>query len=71
MGYGDDQLPELEATINAADCDVVITGTPMDLGRLIDIKHPVRHATYSLENHGQPTLAQVLEPFISTRSIRC
>jgi predicted GTPase len=64
MGYGDEQLHELEATINAAECDLVVTGTPMNLGRLIEIKHPVRHATYALEDHGEPTLAQVLEPFI-------
>ncbi|HEX5468730.1 MAG TPA: cyclic 2,3-diphosphoglycerate synthase [Gaiellaceae bacterium] len=64
MGYGDEQLHELETTINAADCDVVVTGTPMDLGRLIDIKHPVRHATYVLDDLGEPTLADALEPFV-------
>jgi len=64
MGYGDEQLHELEATINAAECDLVVTGTPMNLGRLIEIKHPVRHATYALEDHGEPTLAQTLDPFI-------
>lgn len=58
------KLHELEATINAAECDVVVTGTPMNLGRLIEIKHPVRHATCALEDHGEPTLAQTLEPFI-------
>jgi predicted GTPase len=66
MGYGDEQLAELEQTINATECDVVITGTPMDLGRLIDIRHPVRHATYGLADHGRPTLADVLEPFVET-----
>jgi len=64
MGYGNDQLRELEATINATDCDAVITGTPMNLARLIDIKHPVRHATYAYADDGDPTLAQALEPFI-------
>ena len=68
MGYGDDQLHELEATINAAECDVVVTGTPMNLGRLIEIKHRVRHATYALEDHGEPTLAQTLEPFIQAHT---
>jgi predicted GTPase len=42
MGYGDAQLAELEQTINATPCDAVVTGTPMDLARLIDIRHPVR-----------------------------
>ena len=64
MGYGSEQLHELEATINAAECDVVVTGTPMNLSRLIDIRHPVRHATYALEDHGAPTLEDALTPFI-------
>jgi predicted GTPase len=64
MGYGDAQLAELEQTINATPCDVVVTGTPMDLTRLIDIKHPVRHATYGLADHGRPTLGEVLLPFV-------
>jgi predicted GTPase len=63
MGYGDEQLKELEATINAADCDVVVTGTPMDLGRIVEVRHPVRHARYALADHGEPTLAEALEPF--------
>jgi predicted GTPase len=66
MGYGDDQLRELEATINATDCDAVITGTPMNLARLIDIKHPVRHATYAYADDGQPTLADALASFVET-----
>ena len=64
MGYGDAQLAELERTINATPCDVVVTGTPIDLARLIDIRHPVRHATYGLADHGRPTLADVFTPFV-------
>jgi predicted GTPase len=62
MGYSDEQLRELEQTINATDCDVVVSATPVDLTRLIDSRHPVRHATYELEEVGEPTLASVLEP---------
>ena len=65
MGYSDTQLAELEATINAADCDVVVTGTPIDLGRLIRSRHPIRHVRYALEEVGTPTLADVLEPVIA------
>jgi predicted GTPase len=65
MGYGDKQLQELEETINAADCDVVVTGTPIDLGRLITSKHPIRHARYELEEVGAPTIADVLEPIVA------
>jgi len=64
MGYGDVQLDELRRTIDAADCDVVITGTPMDLGRLISVRHPIRHATYRLKEVGEPTLTELLEPVI-------
>jgi predicted GTPase len=65
MGYGDAQLDELRQTIDAADCDVVVTGTPMDLGRLIQVHHPIRHATYTLSEVGSPTLADLLAPVIS------
>jgi predicted GTPase len=64
MGYGEEQLRELEETINAAECDVVVTGTPMNLARLIDVEHPVLHATYALADHGHPTLAEALAPFV-------
>ena len=65
MGYSAEQLRELEQTINAADCDVVVTGTPIDLGRLIDSRHPIRHVRYELEEVGKPTLAEVLEPIVA------
>jgi len=62
MGYSPAQLTELEATINASGCDVVVTGTPIDLGRLIDSKYPIRHARYELREIGSPTLEDVLAP---------
>jgi predicted GTPase len=64
MGYSDEQLSELEQTINAAECDVVLTGTPIDLGRLIKSRHPLRHVTYELEEIGRPTLVEALQPLI-------
>jgi predicted GTPase len=69
MGYSAAQLLELEATINASGCDVVVTGTPIDLGRLIRSRYPVRHVTYELQEIGEPTLEQVLQP-IADRSPR-
>ena len=69
MGYGDEQLAELEATINATDCDVVVTGTPIDLGRLIDSRHPIRHVRYELEEIGRPTIADVLAPLVGLAAV--
>jgi predicted GTPase len=64
MGYSDAQLRELEATIDAADCDVVVTGTPIDLSRLISTRHPIRHVRYELEEVGLPTIEDALEPIV-------
>jgi predicted GTPase len=65
MGYSDKQLEELEQTINAADCDVVVAGTPIDLSRLVKSRHPIRHVRYALEEVGAPTIADVLEPIVA------
>jgi len=62
MGYSDGQLRELEETIDRVECDVVVTGTPFDLGRLVSTRHPLRHARYELRERGQPTLAEVIAP---------
>ncbi|HEU0335407.1 MAG TPA: hypothetical protein VFR43_02570 [Gaiellaceae bacterium] len=61
-GYGDDQLEDLARTIDAVECDVVVTGTPVDLGRLIETRHPLRHARYELRELGRPTLHEVIAP---------
>ncbi len=60
MGYDDEQLRELEATIDAVECDVVVTGTPFDLGRLITTRHPLRHARYEIREIGHPTLHEAI-----------
>ena len=65
MGYSAEQLHELEQTINKVECDVVITGTPIDLGRLIDVRHPIRHVRYELEELGHPTIEDVLAPVLT------
>ncbi len=63
MGYGAAQLADLEATIEATPCDVVVSGTPVDLARLVRTTKPVRRVSYELEEVGTPTLADVLAPF--------
>jgi predicted GTPase len=71
MGYSDAQLRELETTINAAECDVVVTGTPIDLARLIASRHPIRHVRYELAEIGSPTVAEILAPIVAqARSAR-
>jgi len=65
MGYSERQLAELGATIRAVDCDVVVVGTPIDLGRLLDAGHPVRRATYELRELDSPSLEDVLAPYLS------
>jgi predicted GTPase len=64
MGYGDEQLRELAATIRATECDAVVVGTPFDLGRLIDMGHPVRRVRYELREIGSPSLSTVLTPYV-------
>lgn len=60
MGYGEAQMKDLEATINASDVDLVIVGTPIDLGRLIKISKPSQRVRYELQEIGQPTLQELL-----------
>ena len=64
MGYSAQQIRDLEATIQNVDCDVVVCGTPFDLGRLIRLRQPLRRARYELNDLGEPTLAQALEPHV-------
>ena len=64
MGYGEQQLKDLEATINATDCDAVVIGTPIDLNRIIKIKKPSTRVFYDLQEIGAPDLNQVLNDFI-------
>ncbi len=61
MGYGEAQMKDLEATINASDVDLVIVGTPIDLTRVIKLKKPYQRVRYELQELGQPTLADLLQ----------
>lgn len=61
MGYGDDQIRELEQTINSADVDLVIVGTPIDLGRVLEMNKPSQRVRYELQEIGQPTLEDILK----------
>jgi predicted GTPase len=65
MGYGDEQLKDLETTINNTDCDSVIIATPIDLNRIIKIKKPNTRVYYDLQEIGEPNLTEVIGDFIS------
>jgi predicted GTPase len=67
MGYSGDQLRELEETVNATACEVVVAGTPIDIGRVIRCRHPIRQVTYELRHVGGPTLAEALGSVIRPR----
>ncbi|MGO8960078.1 MAG: cyclic 2,3-diphosphoglycerate synthase [Streptosporangiaceae bacterium] len=65
MGYSGTQLHELEQMINAADADVIVIATPIDLARLITIGKPVLRVRYDLvETEGSPTIEDVLKPIL-------
>ena len=60
MGYGDEQIKDLEDTINKTDCDSVIIGTPIDLGRILKINKPSTRVRYELQEIGSLTIEKVL-----------
>ncbi len=61
MGYGSEQVKDLEDTINKTDCDLVIIGTPIDLRRIVNISHPNVRVTYELQERGNPNIKDVLK----------
>ncbi|MBC8499311.1 MAG: GTPase [Candidatus Atribacteria bacterium] len=67
MGYGKKQIQELEDTINAVDCDIVIIGTPIDLSRIIKINKKSVRVKYDLQEIGRPDLEEVLSQKIKDR----
>lgn len=69
MGYGEQQLRDLEETINKTDCDSVIIGTPIDLTRVININKPCTRVNYELDEVGSPNLDEVLDDFIKKHKL--
>jgi predicted GTPase len=64
MGYGDEQIKDLAATIEKTSCDAVVIATPIDLSRVIKINKPYTRVEYALQEIGRPDMADVLEPLI-------
>ncbi len=61
MGYGDQQVKDLEDTIKACDCDMVVSATPIDLTRLVDIDKPTLRVRYQYADNSKPTLADLVK----------
>lgn len=64
MGYGKRQVKDLQKTINAADCDTVVIGTPIDLRRVLKVKKPMARVSYDLQVIGKPDLHGILSEFM-------
>jgi predicted GTPase len=65
MGYSRKQILELEETINQTECDTVITGTPIDLGKIIRINKPIVRANYELLETSKPDLNNIITDYIT------
>ncbi|MFB6267760.1 MAG: cyclic 2,3-diphosphoglycerate synthase [Halodesulfurarchaeum sp.] len=63
MGYSDEQVRELEQSINNVDCDVVLAGTPIDLAKVIDVDTPVIRVRYEIEERGEPNFGTALDAY--------
>ncbi len=64
MGYGEQQLKDLEATINNTECEAVVIGTPIDLNRIIKIDKPNTRVYYNLQEIGRPNFDMILDDFV-------
>ena len=69
IGKSDQQLKDLEASINNTDCDSVVIGTPIDLQRIVDIKKPSTRVYYDLQEIGQPSLEGILNDFVIAQGL--
>jgi predicted GTPase len=63
MGYGADQIRDLQETVDRVECDAIVSGTPIDLSRLLRFKVPMTRVRYELQEVGSPNLTEILEGF--------
>ncbi|MDY0344097.1 MAG: cyclic 2,3-diphosphoglycerate synthase [Lentimicrobium sp.] len=70
MGYSDEQIRDLEQTIENTPCDAVVIGTPIDLSRIIKINKPTVVVDYDLQEIGAPNLTQVLGDFVKKHNLK-
>lgn len=67
MGYGEQQVKDLEATVENTECDSVVIGTPIDLNRVIKINKPNTRVYYDLQEIGSPNLNEVVSDFVDSK----
>lgn len=70
MGYSEQQLKDLETTINNTDCDAVVIGTPIDLNRVIKITKPNTRVYYDLQEIGLPNFEGILDDFVAKHNLK-
>ncbi len=70
MGYGPQQIKELENTVNCSNADIVVIGTPIDLSKIIKINKPFVEVTYELQEIGKPNLEDVIVEFCQKKFIK-
>ncbi|MFO7997472.1 MAG: cyclic 2,3-diphosphoglycerate synthase [Bacteroidales bacterium] len=69
MGYGDQQVADLEATINKTDCDTVVIATPIDLKRIVKITKPTAKVEYALQEIGTPNFCGLICDFLKDKKL--
>ena len=67
LGYGAKQVADLEKTLNACECDLIISATPIDLTRVLKIKKPCLRVAYELQEIGKPTVADLVGEFVQRK----
>jgi predicted GTPase len=70
MGYGDEQVKDLETTINNTPCDVVVIATPIDLSRIVKINKPTVKVSYDLQEIGLPNLQGIIDDFVQKHNLK-
>jgi predicted GTPase len=63
MGYSDEQVNELQETINACECDLVVSGTPIDIQRIITVNKPITRVKYRFQERQEGVLEEILDEF--------
>ena len=64
MGYSDEQIEDMEKTLNQAKCDIIVNGSPIDLEKLVKVNKPIVTVRYDIEAITNPTIEEVLDEFI-------